>query len=479
MKSESLKNLLSVILAIAVATFLFSLKIYPNLFSKKTPGSYEFVRKGEALLDRGKYKDSVGYFEKAYESSPKEEVIKSDLAYSYSKYGMTLAESKYYADAIEYFSKAYNLLPNSSTKQNLAIIYAKKALDEARKGDSIKAIEDFTEARLVASGSNNASKSLGISIFNDAVEEYKAGKEQIAILCLKEAMLVYEDSRILEFLGDIYYKRAALENASFCWERAMGLDPSSKTLPAKLEKLGKEMELAKTEDEKQFPHFELRYGRGLPIDPELAGEILEKAYLDVGKDLAYFPSSKTVIFFYSEKDFRDIFKLPKMVMAFYDGNIRMPFPGKAGNKNEFIHYIYHEYTHAVVSAKTNNNCPVWFSEGIAVWEEFKRQDPAMKSLFAGTVDNPTISIQAIEDAFARQGDANKDMRPYYLMAYSIVKFIVDTWGVEGLQGVLTRIGKGQHIVNAIDDEMLMSEKDFDKRWSNYLKSKYFSNSRAD
>jgi len=479
MKSESLKNLLSAILAIAVTTFLFTIKMNPSLFSKKTPGSYEFVRKGEALLDRGKYKDSVGYFEKAYESSPEEEVIKSDLAYSYSKYGMTLAESKYYSAAIEYFSKAYNLLPNSNTRQNLAIMYAKKALDEARNGDSVKAIEDFREARSVASGSNYASKNLGISIFNDAVDEYKAGKEQIAILCLKEAMLTYESSRVLEFLGDIYYKRAALENASFCWEKAGDLDPSSETLPAKLEKLGKEMELAKTEDEKQLPHFELRYGRNLPIDPELAGEVLEKAYLDVGKDLAYFPAAKTVIFFYSEKDFRNIFKLPKMVTAFYDGNIRMPFPEKAGNRNEFIHYIYHEYTHAVVSAKTNNNCPVWFSEGVAVWEEFKRQDPAMKSLLASTAYNPGISIQAIEDAFARQGSGNKDMRPYYLMAYSIVKFIVDTWGVEGLQGVLTRIGRGQHIVNAIDDEILLSEKDFDKRWGDYLKSKYFSNGRAD
>ena len=478
MKSVPLKNLLSVILAIAVTTFLFAIKINPGLLSKKTPGSYEFVRKGEALLDRGKYKEAVGYFEKAYESSPENEVIKSDLVYSYSKYGMILAESKYYADAIEYLAKAYNLLPDSNTKQNLAIIYAKKALAEACNGDSVKAIEDFTEARSAASGSNNASKNLGISIFNDAVDEYRAGKEEVAILCLKEAMLAYEDSRILELLGDIYYKRASLGNASFCWEKARILDPSSETLPAKLEKLGKEMELANTEDVKQLPHFELRYDRNLPIDPELTGEVLEKAYLDVGKDLAYFPAAKTVIFFYSENNFRYIFKLPNMVTAFYDGNIRMPFPEKVGSRNKFIHYIYHEYTHAVVSAKTNNNCPVWFSEGIAVWEEFKKQDPTMKYILTDIFDNPGFSIQAIEDAFARQGDANKDMRPYYLMAYTIVKFIVDTWGVEGLRGVLTRIGKGQHIVNAIDDEILLSEKDFNKRWGDYLRSKYFSYRRA-
>ncbi len=467
-----MKNLFIFILVIAVIALIIAIKINPAFFTLKSLGSFEYIRTGEELLNKGKYREAIDRFEKAYEASPENETVKSDLVYAYSRYGTILAESEKYDEAIDYMTKACDITQNAYTMQNLAIIYSKRALLEARKSDWIKAVEDLTNARLAASDSNNANKNLGLFLFNNALDEFKSGNDKAAILFLKEASLAYDDSRILEFLGDVYYKRTELEKASFYWNKSKGLNSQNGELDEKLAKLKKEIEISKKEEAVRLPHFEIRYEKDLPIDLQLTNEALEKAYVDVGKDLAYYPKSKTTVFFYSQGTFKDIFKLPNIIGAFYDGNIRMPFSKNILDRLEFIHYIYHEYAHAVVSAKTNNNCPAWLSEGIAVWEEYRGQDLILQGLLSKLVPGFDLSIHSLDEAFKAKGDYDKDMRPYYLLAYTVVKYIVDDWGIEDLRAILVRMAGGQHVMNAIDDEFLLSEKEFDKRWKAYIKKRH-------
>ncbi len=472
MNRSPLKNLLLASLVLISIIFILIIKSNPSLLRPKTPGSFEYVRKGEELLDKARYKDAVSYFEKAYESSPENMTIRSNLIYAYSKYGMSFAATEEWDKAITYLEKAYQTVQNTYTVQNLALFYAKRALSEARKGDLIEAVRDLTNSRIIASDSNAASKNLAISLFNDAVAEYKSGREKTAILFLKEAALTYDDSRIFEFLGDIYYKSSELEKALFYWGKAKAMSPETGTLAGKLEKITKEIELAKTTEAKDFAHFELRYEKDLPIDGGLTNQILEKAYSDVGKDLAYFPKAKTVVFFYSEKNFRDIFKLSNIVRAFYDGNIRMPFPESALDKSEFGRYIYHEYAHAVVSAKTNNNCPIWLNEGIAVWEGFRNEPEPFKNILGKINDISGLSIRSLNDAFLAADRTDANLAIYYLVSYTVVKYITDNWGTDGLRDILGRIAGGQHVMNAIDDEFLLSEKEFEKRWKEYFAKEY-------
>ena len=60
----------------------------------------------------------------------------------------------------------------------------------------------------------------------------------------------------------------------------------------------------------------------------------------------------------------------------------------------------------------------------------------------------------------------------YLLAYTAVEYMIDNWGMKGLNAVLKRIAEGQHAVNAIDDEFLLSEKEFQSRWKNFVMEKY-------
>jgi tetratricopeptide (TPR) repeat protein len=332
-------------------------------------------------------------------------------------------------------------------------------------------MEDFKVARYAVSDSTHAAKNLAIILFNSAVIEYNEGRMKQAITCLKESALIDEDYRTLELLGDIYYKLTELQNASFYWKKALDANPAKTEISEKIERVSKEIDLAASEEKRKLAHFELRYAKTLPFDVKAAEPLLDQAYRDVGRDLGYFPAGRTVIFLYPEEEFRRLFKLPPMVRAFYDGNIRMPIPPGELKGEELARYLYHEYTHAVVSAMTNTRCPVWFSEGIAVWEEFDKKDFAQGVLKIDARGSFNLSLAALNTAF-EGGAKTRDMRPYYVMAYTVVTFIVDNWGVGGLRGLLKRIASGQHIMNAIDDEFLLSEREFEERWNRYLREKY-------
>jgi hypothetical protein len=50
--------------------------------------------------------------------------------------------------------------------------------------------------------------------------------------------------------------------------------------------------------------------------------------------------------------------------------------------------------------------------------------------------------------------------------------MVDTWSLAAIRDVLDRISRGQHAVNAIDDEFLIPEKEFEKRWGDFVRKKF-------
>lgn len=465
------KNIILTASLFAALILILLCKTNPGIFTAKAKGSFEYVRQGEALLDKGRYKDAIAEFEKAFEASGENKDIASYLVWAYSKYAMVLADSNDYNSAIDHLARAYNVKADKDTAQNLAIMHSKKALAELGKGSFPRAIEEYALAREIASDFTGASKSLGISIFNDAVGEYKASREKQALLLLKESALACENSRVYEFTGDIYYKRTELEKALFYWDEAKRLEPENKSLAEKLEKVKKEMALELAQEKEMLAHFEIRYDKSLPVDIRLVSRILDKAYNEVGRDLKYFPAKETAVFLYSESDFRRIFKLPSVIRAFYDGNIRMPFPENNPDAKGLEHYLFHEYTHAVVSAVTNNNCPVWFGEGLAMWEEYRGDDSLIRELLPKAMSGIELSMASLSEAF-KAGAMERDLRPYYLLSYTAVKYIIEKWGLDGLRDILKRLAGGQHVVNAIDDEFLLSEKEFNKRWGEYVRENH-------
>lgn len=465
MTRQAFRDTLWVLFVITLLTVALIAKADPALFRLKTPGSFEYIRHGDRLAERGNFREAVHYYEKAYRSSPDSDIIRAELAWMYTQYGRSLLASQKYAEAILYLSKACALIQNPVTVQNVAMGYAYKALFEVRRADLARAVKDFARARSVAEVSGRASEGLALFLYGEALADFRAKRDERAIFILNESLLVGDSARALELLGDIYYRMNALDQVSFYWARASALDPRNRSLAEKAGRIAREIELARSEEKKTLAHFDLRYDAKLPIDPAVVAEALERAYAGVSRDLKFSPRGKTTVYLYAEDEFRSLFKLPREVRAFYDGAIRMPLPQGPLGRDEMMRYIIHEYTHAAISAMTEDRFPLWFNEGIAVRMQFAADPAAARKALAQIDDIGQYTLDGIDAAFrTTPRDESARLARYYILAYTVVEYIADTFGADALRGILARVKTGQHVANAIDDQLLMSEKEFEKRW---------------
>lgn len=471
MATKHLKIALIVLCSASAIILVISLKVNPFLFNQNNIGSFEYIRTGEGLADKGRYAEAVGYFEKAFEASPESDIIKANLAWIYTVYAKELSSSDNPDRAVYFFNKAHELKRNSATAQNLAMAYIRRAVVDLRRGEWSKGIESCTTARELVSDSRRASENIGVYLYNEAQKEMKAGRDTIAVLLLSESFLASESKYPFDLLGDIYYQRNDLEQAAFYWGKALEMDPDNAALAEKTGRIAKEMDLARTQQKSDMGRFELHYDSKLKFDVQQVEEALKKAYLKAGKRLAYLPEGKTAVFLYSEDDFRKLFNLSAHVRAFYDGSIRMPMPQGALAGDELRQFIEHEYAHAVLSALTENNCPSWLGEGVAVSMQVDGEIPRIKDVILKMRAASKLSLAYLETAF--KGD-DPDLGDYYLIAYTVVQYITDTFGYEGLRGILKRMKSGQHFVNAMDDQLLMSEGEFERRWLEYVERKFLT-----
>ena len=66
----------------------------------------------------------------------------------------------------------------------------------------------------------------------------------------------------------------------------------------------------------------------------------------------------------------------------------------------------------------------------------------------------------------------------YFLGCALVSAHLDNWGIESMRNILTRIKGAQHVINAIEDELLLSQNEFEKRWQHYVLEKYLKQARS-
>lgn len=449
------------------AILVLIIRINPSIIIPKTKGSFEYVRRGEDLLEKKQFTRAIAEFEKAYGISPDNEDVQSNLIYGYTEYARSIG-SKDYDKALEYLKKAAAIRLDEYTAQNFAVMQTDAAFEAAKSGRRALALEGFGLSREAVDGFTRAAKNLSVWLFNKGVEARNAHNDELAILCVKESLLINEEPLAFEFLADLYYGSNDFDGAIFYYKRSLA-SLNEPRVAEKLSKVEREAAISSSLKRASSPHFEFRYEEGLIVDTSVVTDVIEKAYESVGKALDLFLKDATTVYIYSEKNFRRIFKLPDMVRAFYDGNIRMPYPDGVKEKEALRQYLFHEFTHAVVSAKTENRCPEWFNEGLAVWQQAGKIMPEGVIPALNEMVESDVSLADLDAAF--KGEASGDIAKYYLYSYSVVLFIIDEWGEVAIRKLLDRIKNGQHIINAIDDQFLMSEREFEGRWRSYASSK--------
>lgn len=194
----------------------------------------------------------------------------------------------------------------------------------------------------------------------------------------------------------------------------------------------------------QSDHFDIYFYDGGYDLAVYASAELEQAYTIVAEQLKYYARSRLPVFVYnSHDDFQQTNiisdEVTEGVEGFTEAFKKRVVVHFAGSYEDFRHLLHHELTHAVVydylygeffkAFLTPNrlfSLPMWFAEGFAEYSSNGGWTQA--------------ADMAVRDATIHEYLQPLDYMQYlsYTEGYALVKYIVDTYGVDKLHEILSK-----------------------------------------
>lgn len=224
-------------------------------------------------------------------------------------------------------------------------------------------------------------------------------------------------------------------------------------------------------------HFIVKYQSS---DKNIANMVLKNAednFLPVTEKFNYYPQGKTLIIVYPDKQsLSKSFGWSANETAqgvYWEGVIRILSPNSwitssNAKKEEKIFAskgpIAHEFTHLVVDYLTKGNYTRWFTEGIAQYNEY---------LITGyKLPNDEFDVNKLYSL--KDMDDNYDNLPDQSLAYreSLVaaEYIVDNYGTAKLNDIMTQLGKGYTMDQALINVIGVNQKQFESNMHNWLEN---------
>lgn len=348
-----------------------------------------------------------------------------------------------------------------TAEQNTYARYVKTGSEQLHAGDYQKAKETFTEALRYYEGDAAGHLGLGITYYH--LRDDSAAEQELS----RAVALDPASFAAYQWLGELSYRRDDLEKAAVYWEKAVAVNPSALNLRARLQRIQREHNTEKEFNRDVTSHFLTKYeGREKIEAGKIVLRILEDAYGDVGKALAFYPDQEIQVILYSSQQFREVTDAPGWSGGVYDGKIRIPIGGIEQETPGLRRLLFHEYTHAVIRALAPR-CPTWLNEGIAQYFEGREitswQKEALRKIAqAGKLP----SLANLEGSFVNLNGNQAQFA--YLFSLSSVRYIVDTFGLYRIKGVLDELGKGVDTAQAIDSAISISYGDLDRGWKRSL-----------
>lgn len=194
-------------------------------------------------------------------------------------------------------------------------------------------------------------------------------------------------------------------------------------------------------------HFTVRFeGREDPALVWALLERLESAYRAVGRQLGAFPGSRVPVMLYTDGEFPAHASVPHWAQGLFDGQIRLAvswatLPGESLDKT-----LRHEYTHALVHARTGGHVPTWLSEGLAIASENRETDDAREVMKnAGHV----IPLQELHGSFLTLPPTQVPLA--YAESEAAVRYLLARHGEAAVRTLLMRLGETRDFAMAIQD----------------------------
>lgn len=142
--------------------------------------------------------------------------------------------------------------------------------------------------------------------------------------------------------------------------------------------------------------------------------------------------------------------------VYYEGIIGILDPAKWVQSNENVKDTFkkdgpvaHELTHYILDYISGGNVPVWFTEGAALYEEYRINGAIWGE---GIEYKSFYSMKELENGFYKL-DETKAYRESFL----IVKYIGDNYGISAIREIAAELGSGRSMGQAVEKVLVMPE----------------------
>ena len=255
--------------------------------------------------------------------------------------------------------------------------------------------------------------------------------------------------------------------------------------------------VTETFTEKKSPagHFIIRYAAGSPdaAIAELAGDVLDKAWVAVGDDLGLKPADPIRVEILGAP--ADLAKLSPLTEAEIEktGTIALSKYNKlmvVSPRATLFGYpwmdtLVHEYTHLIVSRLAFDAVPVWLQEGIARFEQTRWRRPPEVVLSAteqalltsGLKKGRLISFDEMHPSMAKLPSQDAAALAY-AEVYTLVGWMHAQIGYKGVREALAAQKDGKSARRAVSEALDKTWAAVDKEWRTHLKTSADAKARA-
>lgn len=188
----------------------------------------------------------------------------------------------------------------------------------------------------------------------------------------------------------------------------------------------------------------------------------EESLNRVKKDLKYDPDERINLAVYSA--YGEMAKMNglgsggKAMGVYLGGTISVLSPrewiGAGGNAAYIFEKegpMVHELTHYVLDRISSGNIPIWFTEGAALYEEYRLNGTVWAS---GVAYDGYYSPRQLRTNFSGLDEVKA-----YKQSYLIVKYIGDNYGIESITGIANELGKGYDMSRAVRNVLRIGEQE--------------------
>ena len=364
--------------------------------------------------------------------------------------------------AVTQLRQALRLVPDHEVvRQNLQTVLHNWAVRALETGDSSAALARTRDA--LALGERGDLHQVS------GMAHLQQGDDVAARADLEQALATgVRDANLWLALGQVYLHDNDRPRALDMLQHAREAGAQGPDLDALVDKLGREVDAEWDFAAMENAHFRVTFAEGENrVAAQMVLDGLEDARSDVAARFGTVPSSVAEVVLYAAQDFHAITKTPDWAGGAYDGRIKVPVRGLEANDPGLPRLLRHEFMHRVVAELSGNRCPVWLSEGLAVWAE-EDQEGERRAWAEDTVRGaPLFRLQQLAGSLT--GLPPQRAQVAYAQSYLAVRELIDRFGARRLPILVTELSR-QPLSAAFASVYPGDFADFEDRWLRSLQS---------